>query len=92
MNSVVLITVGLNLQVGRVVNRVRPVLLVLRNGRLTRDHLHFHGARQEQLLAFLVQRVAIDGTLGDALGSNKVVLQMHDRPIVYPVYVAARHA
>lgn len=56
----VLIIVGLDLQVGGVVHRMRSVLLVLRNGRLARDHLHFHGAGQEKLLALLVQRFSID--------------------------------
>ena len=57
--SVVLI-IGLDLQVGGVVDRVRPVLLVLSDGSLTGDHLHFHGARQKQLLALLVKRFSVD--------------------------------
>lgn len=56
----VLIIGGFDLQVGGVVDRVRPVLLVLCDGGLTGDHLHFHGAGQEQLLALLVQRFSVD--------------------------------
>ena len=56
----VLIIGGFDLQVGGVVDRVRPVLLVLCDGGLTGDHLHFHGTGQEQLLALLVQRFSVD--------------------------------
>lgn len=76
----------LDLQIARVVNWVWPMLLVLRNGCLPSNHLHFHGARQEQLLAFLVVRFAVDRCsliYPTPWRSNKIVLQMHDGSVAY---------
>lgn len=62
----------LHLQLDLVVDRVRPVLLVLSRRRLPSHHLHLHGPRQKQLLLLLL---VLERVHPLRLASNDVVLQ-----------------
>ena len=58
----------LQLDLDLVIDRVRAVLLVLRDGWLPSDYLHLHRARQKQLLLLLLLVLevnAVDRSVGD---------------------------
>ena len=57
----------LDLQLHLVVDRVGAVLLVLRGGRLPRNHLHLHSSRQKKLLLLLLLILQRVGSLNGCL-------------------------
>ena len=87
--SLLILHVNLDL----VVDRVRSVLLVLRDWRFSRNDLHLHRARQKELLLLLLvlEVDAVNGSIGGrsslsnihACHSNQVVLHLSGMALVH---------